>query len=361
MEQHNVNLIAATVQEYGWAWLVFAGYLVATWLVAVLARRFLKGVIHRWLTNNSLLDEDILRTMTAPLRTLILTIGLRAALQSLGTRIPSLGAATEFGWVTKGVTALLILSITAFVNALFRSSLDWYMTQLANGRKSAWEKELLPVVRRATSLLLYFVAISIILKNFGQDITALVTTAGIASLAVALAAQDTLSNMIAGFVILIDRPFRVGDVVEFSDGKSGEVTEIGLRSTHIKQFDGNALVVPNKDIAGSRIINYALPDQQAAIRQTIGIDYRADVDQAKRILLEVMTNHPEVLSDPAPGVYFTKLGESALDLFITCWVASYKDRFRVADELNGQILQALRAAGIGIPFPQREVYIHSDN
>lgn len=348
------------------AWAIFVGSLLLTWIVAVIAGRIMKGIIFRLTSRtNTTLDDKLAQATAGPMRFLVGSIGLTLSLNALGQRIPSFRdpalLQTEFGYVVQAAGALVILAVTAMVNAAFKTGLDWYVHEKATGNQATWDRELLPVVRRVVSLLLYFIAISIILENFGQDITALVTTAGVASLAVALAAQDTLANMIGGFVILVDRPFKVGDVIELADSKMGEVVEIGLRSTKIKQFDGNALVIPNKDMANSRIVNYALPNQQAAIRQTLGLDYGTDMEKAKQVLLGVLTSHPEVLKEPEPGVWFTKFGASSLDLFMSCWVASYKDRFRITDELNLRILQAFRGAGLVIAYPQQDVHLYLED
>lgn len=357
-------------QSYWMDWAVFGIYLVMTWVVAGLARRVMRSLIPKLTArSHTTLDDRLVKAAARPARWTVLSLGLRMSLEVLKNRIPAFqpaldgvrpaGAyATEFGWVQNVALALVILAITGMINALLRAALDWYLHELARKTNSSWDEELLPLFRRILGLLMYFIAASIIFDRFGYPITALVTTAGVASLAVALAAQETLSNMLGGLVILVDRPFRLGDVIELTDGKSGEVVEIGLRSTRIKQFDGNALVVPNKDMANSRVINLALPTPRAAIRQTIGVDYGTDMAKAKAVLLDVLTSHAEVLKDPEPGVWFTKFGGSSLELFMSCWVESYKDRFRVTDELNMRILKAFRAAGITIPYPQQDVHLY---
>jgi small-conductance mechanosensitive channel len=348
-------------------WAVFVLYLVVTWAVAGLARWITRKLIPKLTARtHTKLDDRLAKASAAPVRLTILSLGLRASLEALRGRIPAFqeqvtGAGVygkEFGWVINITEALVILSLTAVATAMLKAALDWYLHELARKNAAAWDEEILPLVRRLLSLLLYFVAVSVIFDRFGYPITALVTTAGVASLAVALAAQETLSNMLGGLVILVDRPFKVGDVIELTDGKAGEVAEIGLRSTRIKQFDGNALVVPNKDMANSRVINYALPTHRAAIRQTIGVCYATDIEKAKAVLLGVIKAHPEVLQDPEPGVWFTKFNESTLDLFMACWVESYKERFRITDELNVQILAAFRANGIALAFPQRDVHLY---
>ena len=343
-------------------WAIFGLYLVLTWIAAALARRLMRSLLPIFTARtNTVLDDRLVKAASAPVRLTVLAFGLRVALQALAGRIAAFQKGgtygVAFGWAEQVAVALVILALTALINALLKAAMDWYIHELAAKNQGTWDEELLPLFRRLLSLLLYFIAASIIFDRFGYPITALVTTAGVASLAVALAAQETLSNMLGGLVILVDRPFRIGDVIELTDGKAGEVVEIGLRSTRIKQFDGNALVVPNKDMANSRVINYAQPDHRAAIRQTITVEYRTDIEQAKALLLRVIKAHSEILADPEPGIWFTRFGENGLDIFMSCWVASYKERFRIADELNVRILAALRGAGVSVAFPQRDVHI----
>lgn len=351
-----------SLSEHWMTWATFAGYLVVTWLVAALSRRLMLGVIPR-LTSRSQtkLDDRLVRASARPLRGAIYAVGFYLALARLIREIPSLQQG-NYSTLLVGLEhlskALVILGLTAMVNALMKAGLDWYLHDLARQGGATWDRELLPMVKRLGSMLIYFIGFSIILEEFGFSITALITTAGVASLAIALAAQETLSNMLGGFVILVDRPFRIGDVIELSDGKMGTVIEIGLRSTRIRQFDGNALVVPNKDMASTRVINLAQPTAQAAIRQTISLSLETDIDLAKRILLDVMQAHPDVLDDPAPGVWFTKFNGPALDLFMSCWVETYTIRTRVTDELNSQILRALREHGIALAIPRQEVFVH---
>lgn len=342
--------------EHLWDWLIFAmtlfGALVLSPLLIWVVRRVGARVVAR---SKSTLDNRILLATLRPLRFVIYTGVLLYALSALQDRIPTLAASSQFVLLVRIVQSLVILTFTNLVSAVTKAAIDWYLHEMAAG--SAIRHELLPVTRKIASLVLYFVAASIILANFGVNISALVTTAGVASLAVALAAQETLSNMFGGFAILMDRPFRVGDVIQMANGTSGEVIEIGLRSTRIKLFDGNALVVPNKEIANQSVTNLALPTPQAAIRMTISVDARTDVERAKQVLLAAVKSHPEILKEPAPGVWFTAIGRESLDLFLSCWVASYQDRFRVTDELNLLLLQALRENGIVVPYPQRVVHM----
>jgi MscS family membrane protein len=350
---------------YGMDWAIFGLYLLITFLVAWAGRRIARSLLPRLTARtNTALDDRMVTAAARPIRLAILALGLRISLLALQGRIPAFqekGAYfVEFGWVLSIAKALVILGVTALINGLLKAAMDWYIHDLAARSQGNWDQELLPLFRKVLSLLLYFIAISVIFDQFGYPLTALITTAGVASLAIALAAQETLSNMLGGLAILMDRPFRIGDVIELVDGKSGEVVDIGLRSTKIKQFDGNALVVPNKDMANSRVINYALPHPRAAIRQAITVHHTTDVEKAKALLLQQMRAHPEVLGDPEPGVWFTKFTPNGLELFMACWVNSYKDRFRITDELNVWIIRAMRQANIKLGFPQSEVNLSID-
>jgi len=357
--------IRTALEQYWMAWVVFAAQLLVTWLVAGLAKRILRWFANRVVSrSNNTLDDRLVEAGARPVRWVIIALGVRLALVSLGSAIPSFQAggryAVQFMVAGNLVEAFVVLAVAVLVNALIMAALDWYLHELAGRSGGTWDQELLPMVKKLVAVVIYFFALSIVLELFGISISALVATAGVATAAIALASQETLSNMLGGLAILIDRPFRVGDWIELNDGKVGVVVEIGLRTTRIRQFDGTALVVPNKDMANTRVINYALPTPQAAIRQTIRVTYGTDVEKAKKVLLEVMQRHPEVLKDPAPGVWLTAFNTYSLDLFISCWVASYTNRFRVTDELNMQILQAFRENGITIAVPVQDIRIRQE-
>lgn len=362
MLQHWLDKAWAAWLTYGMDWAVFGLYLLITFLVAWAGRRIARSLLPLLTRRtNTALDDRMVAAAARPVRLAILAMGLRISLQALQGRIPAFqekGAyVQQFGWALLIAEALVILGMAALANGLLKAAMDWYIHDLAKKSQGNWDRELLPLFRKILSLLVYFIAASIIFDRFGYPLTALITTAGVASLAVALAAQETLSNMLGGLTILVDRPFRIGDTIELADGKSGDVVEIGLRSTKIKQFDGNALVVPNKDMANSRVINFALPHPRAAIRQTITVALNTDIEQAKALLLQTMKAHAEVLADPEPGVWFTRFTPNGLELFMACWVNSYKDRFRITDELNVWILKAMRQANIKLGFPQSDVHL----
>ena len=255
--------------------------------------------------------------------------------------------------------ALVVLAVTRALVAAVHSLARWYLQEVARRVDSSLDEHLVHVLSWAGAALAYFVAATVVLERFGVSVTALVTTAGVASLAVALAAQETLANLFAGFTLLLDRSYRVGDRIQLPDGTIGDVQDIGLRSTKILSFDNELIVVPNKEMASARIISQSSPNPTLKVRLRVGVAYGTDVERAKRVILEVCRSQPRVLPEPPPAVYLVEFGEWALNLMVVCAIADYRDRFVVLDALHSAIKARFEEEGIVIPFPQRDLHIRT--
>jgi small-conductance mechanosensitive channel len=189
------------------------------------------------------------------------------------------------------------------------------------------------------------------------SIGSLIVSLGVGSLAIALAAQDTLANMIAGFVIMIDRPYRVGDRIQLPSGEVGDVAEIGLRSTRVLNFDNNFLVVPNAEMVKSKIVNYSYPQESIRAFVDVGVEYGTDIDKAKQTLLNLASNHSYVLKDPAPEVFLIDFGQSAVILRLNMRTDDFKKKWPVETSIREQIYKAFANADIKIPLPQQVVHL----
>jgi small conductance mechanosensitive channel len=177
---------------------------------------------------------------------------------------------------------------------------------------------------------------------------------GAAGLAIGLALKDTVADVAAGIVLLVLRPFGVGDAVDI-DGCLGTVNEIGVFETRLTSFDGVPIVLPNAKVRGGRIQNFTRA-QKRRMDLTIGIGYADDIDKAMRTVLEVLTAEGRVLTDPEPLVNVTELGESSVNLLVRAWTAP-ADFFVTQLDLQRQIKQKFDEVGVSIPFPQREVRV----
>lgn len=168
--------------------------------------------------------------------------------------------------------------------------------------------------------------------------------------------QEIVANFISGLIILFERPVRVGDVVTVGD-TDGVVTRIRIRATTIRTYDRKELLVPNKEFVTSRLLNWSLSDQISRLTVSVGIAYGSDVGRAMTLLMEVATQHPRVIADPAPFVVFDAFGDNSLSLRLRCYVDSLEFRLTTLSELHQEVHQRFNDAGISISFPQRDVHL----
>lgn len=316
-------------------------------VVVPVALGILCAVLVRWIAR---------RHTRTRLDTLAGRLGHELALPAAALAFAGLGWAGISLALGHGVAFLLLVAAVALtVDRLVGEAANWHLRRLAERTgEVALQSSLAPLARQLLRGVLLFIVVVVVLGQFRVNVSALLTTAGVASLALALAAQDTLANFFAGVVILFDRPFRVGDRVELA-GVIGDVVEIGLRSTRIRSFNQNLIIIPNKDAVASQITNRSYPNPVMALQVNVGVGYATDIAEAKRRMLAVARACPEVLADPAPAVYFTGFGESALTLQMWAYVGDYRNLFSALDRLNEAVLASFREAGIELPFPQRVV------
>ena len=189
---------------------------------------------------------------------------------------------------------------------------------------------------------------------FGIETTSFAAVIGAAGLAIGLAFQGTLSNFAAGMMLLIFRPFKVGDVVTV-DGHTGKVAELELFTTELTTPDNRRLIVPNNKIFGSTIENIT----HHPIRRVdvpVGVDYTAGIDQVREILEQVPPRIPGVLEDPSYQIFLKELGASSVDWVVRVWCKT-EDFWDVHQATIRSTKMALDAEGIGIPFPQLDVHL----
>jgi len=204
---------------------------------------------------------------------------------------------------------------------------------------------------RYTILAVVFVAV---LGQFGIETASIIAVLGTAGLAVGLALQGTLSHFAAGVVLLILRPFKVGDVID-SGSQVGAVEEIGMFATILKTADGVFVYVPNGQLLGASIKNFS-SNPTRRIDIVVGIAYEDDVEKGLAVAKSVMDADDRLLKDPAAETMVVALADSSVNLNMRCWVNS-SDYWAVLFDLNKRIKQQLDAEGISIPFPQRDVHI----
>jgi small-conductance mechanosensitive channel len=199
---------------------------------------------------------------------------------------------------------------------------------------------------------------------FNTSLTPVLTAFGVGGLAVALALQDTLSNLFAGFYVSISRLVRIGDYIKLSSGEEGYVTDINWRCTTLRTNGNNMIVVPNSKIGTTIYTNYYLPEPQMMMSVTFGVDYASDIDRVESILLEETKASAAVLdgllSDPPPSIRFNPgPGDFSLGFQVNFYVASFKDQYLVQSELRKRLYKRLVKENVNMPFPTKTVIVES--
>ena len=196
------------------------------------------------------------------------------------------------------------------------------------------------------------------LNRLGVQTASLIAILGAAGLAVGLALQGSLANFAAGVLIIIFRPFNVGDLIEAAD-ILGEVLEMQLFTTTLATLDNKQVIVPNSSLTGGNIINYTVRGK-LRVDTVIGVAYEADIDQVRQVISEVLECDPLVLKDPSPTIAVMELGDSSVNFAVRPWTKP-ENYWSVYFNIHENVKKRLDAAGISIPFPQRDVHLIQNN
>ena len=225
-------------------------------------------------------------------------------------------------------------------------------------KEEALDADVIKLGCRMVSFILVFVLFYNVGSYFGIPVTAIFASAGIAGMAIALAARETLANFFGGVSIFMDRPFRAGDYIVLDNGDRGEVKAVGMRSTKIQTRDDIMITIPNSVITNGKVVNQSRPHPHFRVRIKLGVAYGSDVDQVEAILMELAESNELAIAKPEPRVRFRRFGDSALEFELLCWAARPHDRGRLIHTLSRDIYKRFNAEGIVIPFPQQDVYLH---
>ena len=339
------------------------GYLVGSWILRNVERRFADK------TKTGLDDELVSATHVAFRMTVVAWV----LWQFLDIWVPVLGAENNDGqwipyetqprdWVWGIWIGLVFFPLSRFVGHLMRS---FELTVLTRSSDTALDETALPMINKFIQFAVIATGVLVAMTHLGIQIAPLLAGAGVVGLALSLAAKDTLSNLIAGVLLIMDRPFQVGDRIELwnaprETGTWGDVIEIGIRATKIRNPDNLVVVVPNNEIMQRDIINYTMSGQHIRLRIPFSCAYESDIERAKLLLGETAAQVTGVRMDPEPIVIVRRCGPSEVNLELRVWIQEARNRRRVADEITERALLEFNGAGVEIPYPKREIYIKTE-
>lgn len=213
--------------------------------------------------------------------------------------------------------------------------------------------------KKVLGYIYYPLLIIIVLVVLGFPLSALGTIFGALGLGLAFALREMIANFVSGILLLITRPFSIGDQIEVT-GERGTIQDINIRATEIKTYDGKLAIIPNSDLYSGKVINQTAFDKRR-FEVIVGIGYDENIKEAKEIGMDVLENSEKVLEEPEPQILVNELGESSINLELRGWASSNKySMVKATSDITQKVRERYGEKGIDIPFPIRTVYFHGE-
>jgi len=333
----------------------FAVLILAMILKRVVAYVFTKVIFPFARRTDTGYDDLLLARIKKPTEFLVIIAGLFAAVQVL--QLPA--APVDVRRFAHAVLKVLVTFDVAWALFNMVDLLDTYLGRLVGRTESTLDDNLRPFVRKSLRAFIVFIAVIMTIQNLGYSISGLLASLGIGGLAVALAARDTLANVFGSLMIILDRPFVIGDWINAGD-LEGTVEEVGFRSTKIRTFAQTLISVPNSVIANMAVDNFSrMPKRR--IMLTVGVTYQTTPEQMRTAvdkIRDLLRRHPAIDQDFSL-VNFTDFGASSLDILVYCFTATtvWGDYLAARQDLCLQIMETLEGIGLEIAFPTRTVFL----
>ena len=339
----------------------FLGGAIPPWVLVALiyliytgAVLFMKGVILRIIaklarTSKSELDDVFLKAADFPLTLLILASG--GGLVQLF--LPVSQGHDWAPYFVYGFKAATILAIVLFVDGLIAGIISIYSEKVYILKAAG------SIPQGIARVIVFALGALVLLDSFGVSITPIIASLGIGSLAVALALQPTLENLFAGVQLITDQPIRIGDFIKLETGEEGYVHKIGWRSTWIRLLPDIIVIMPNKVLVNSKVLNYHYPEPQLNFKVDVGVHYGSDLERVERVTLEVaretLREVPGAVKSFEPAIRFHTFDSSSINFVVVLRVTDYEQNFFVKHEFIKRLHKRYAKEGIVIPYPIRAI------
>ncbi len=324
--------------------LIFAGSFVVAFIVKLIIRNVLKPLAKKTKTK---VDDLIIKSISSIIFYIVIVVGFKIAIQHFEF---------ETSLYSKLVDSLLVVIVTFLALRIITNFTKHWLTEWAVKTKSTADDRLIPLVAKILKTVVIILAFIFIFDAWDINITPLLTTAGIAGLAIGFAVRDSLANILGGIQLVLDKTFKVGDKIQLDSGEMGVILDIGLRSTKLQTYDNEMIYIPNGSLANTKVKNFTVPDLSIRVNVNFGVEYGSEPEKVRQVVLEAVKRIDKVLEDPEPVVQFLNMSDFSLDFVARAWVASYTDAYSTKIAMTNEIYLALNKAKIGIPFPTRTIY-----
>ena len=327
-------------------------------MVLAFGRRIITNLLNRLAKRTkTTFDDELIHRIQGQIRWFVVVLGFDIALLTL--TFLSDGTKTLLANIFFLLYFLIIFSAIYISIEFF---FEWYEKQQKEAEEERRMGLFLPLIHRSAIVVLIVLGIVILLDHFGVNVTGLAAILALVGLAVGLAAQDTISDMISGYIILIDQPFRVGDRIEIPNEDAwGDVVEIGTRTTRILTRDNTLVIIPNSSIAKGQVRNYSFPDPVYRLQLDIGIGYGTNIEEMRKVLGDAIRGVDGVLEDKPVDILYNEMGDSSMTIRVRWWINSFADKRRMYDKVNTAMQLAIDAAGIESPFPTQQLNVNLDS
>jgi len=264
--------------------------------------------------------------------------------------------------VEKIFYAFVIILLCSLANSILKYLIPYLEKQIAAKTDTHVDDVILRLLEKFSGGIIFATGGMLALDVLGLNVMPFIAGAGVVGLAIGFAAKDTLSNWIAGILLIIDRPFEVGDRIEVWSAPAdsatwGDVLDIGLRATKIQTTDNIIIVIPNNELMKRDIINYTSITKHIRVRIPIGIAYDADVNKAKEAIIKIGLELDWVMQEPPPKVVVKSFGDSAVNLEARIWISDPRRRIDTISHINDRVKEVFQEEGVEIPYPKRDIYI----
>ncbi len=330
--------------QYLEAALIFLLFVVIGKTIAVVLRKYLKKITEKTKTN---FDDILLEKAEPSLTYMIILIGVRVVLAHL--EIMTL-------LISRIINSFITILAAYFIIIVVDTFIEFWGTSWAKRTKSGMDA-MLPLIHKFSKVVLIIAGFMFIMSLWDKDVTGFVAGLGVAGIVLGFALKDSLSNIFGGISIILDRTYKVGDRIKIDSGESGIVYDIGLRSTKIKTWDNDIIVLPNGKMANSKIQNYVQPSIRSRAVIDFSVVYGSDIKNVKDVVMKTIKKVENVIEEPEPSVAFVKMNDFSLDFKAKFWVANISQRYAAKEKATCMIYDALNKANISIPFPTRTVYL----
>jgi small-conductance mechanosensitive channel len=213
-------------------------------------------------------------------------------------------------------------------------------------------------ILRVSHYLIMILSIGLAFQFVGVDLSGLAVIFGLLSVGIGFGLQNITSNFVAGIILLLERPIKIGDRISVG-GIEGDVLSISMRSTTVQSLNNISIIVPNSKFISDEVTNWSHGDPKIRLDLRVGVSYGSDLEMVLRTMREVAEEHPDILKEPPPEVLLSSFGDSSWNMVLRAWIENPKRHYIVSSEINCNIVKKFRQNGIEIPFPQRDVYLKS--